>query len=78
MSVAEVLKQVEILPREERAGFASQVLRALYPDSEQSIARLMRRLENPDVPEDFWEAVEESEDGKAIEITDEHFEQPPF
>lgn len=73
MSVAEVLKQVQLLRQEDMAGFASQVLTSLYPESRDQIDRLIRRLESPKVPEEFWEGVEEYENGKATPITDAHF-----
>ena len=41
------------------------------------VDRVLRRLENPDVPEYFWEGLEEAEDGQAIEVRNEHFENPP-
>jgi hypothetical protein len=78
MSVAEVLEQIQLVPREDRAEFVTDVLRALYPDNKQGIARLVRRLENPEIPHDFWEAIEEVEDGKDIEIREEHFQKPPI
>jgi hypothetical protein len=34
-------------------------------------------MENPEVPEEVWESFEEAEDGKGIEIRDEHFVNPP-
>lgn len=77
MSAAEIVKELNGLPQSERANVARRVLETLYPGRGKVLDRLMRRLEHPDVPEDFWEAVEQVEDGKAIEMLDEHFEQPP-
>jgi len=76
MSAAEIVKELESLPRPERARVAKRVLETLYPGGQQ-VERLMRRLENPDVPEDFWDAAEDVEDGRVIEMRDEHFDQPP-
>ena len=46
----------------------------LFPGSNKLIDRVTRRLQHSDIPEDFWEAAEEVEDGRALEIRDEHFE----
>ena len=78
MRAAEIVKELEALPPSERADVARRVLETLYPGRGTAVDRLMRRLEHPDIPEDFWEAVEEVEDGKAIEMHDEHFERPPL
>ena len=77
MSAAEIIKELETLPAVERSSVARRVLATLYPGRAQAVDRIMRRLDHPDVPEDFWESVEEAEDGKAMEIRDEHFERPP-
>ncbi|MSU61533.1 MAG: hypothetical protein EXS31_03910 [Pedosphaera sp.] len=77
MSAAEIVKELGALPESEKAGVARSVLETLYPASGQMIERVLRRLEHPDVPGDFWEAVEEVEDGKSTEMRDEHFEKPP-
>jgi len=53
------------------------VLRDLYPQSGKFIERLLRRVEHPEIPEDVWQGFEECEDGKAIEMKEEHFDQPP-
>ena len=77
MSAAEIVKELEGLPESERAKVARHALQVLFPGSNQLIDRVMRRLQHPDIPEDFWEAAEEVEDGRALEIRDEHFENPP-
>lgn len=77
MSAAEVVKELETLPEAERANVARCALEILYPGSSNLIGRVMRRLEHPDIPQDFWEAAEEAEDGKAVEMRDEHFDNPP-
>lgn len=77
MSAAQIIKELEALPEAERSNVARRVLETLYPGRAKVMDRIMRRLEHPDVPEDFWEAVEEVEDDKAIEMRNEHFERPP-
>lgn len=78
MSLAEITKELEHLPAHDRADAVRQLLESLYPGSDKTADRWLRRLENPDVPEDFWDGVEEAEDGKLIEMKDEHFDQPPL
>jgi hypothetical protein len=77
MSAAELVKELGTVPEAQRANVARRVLGTLYPASRHLIERLLRRLEHPDIPTDFWEAAEEVEDGKAIEMHDEHFGNPP-
>lgn len=77
MIIVEMVKELEALPEPERADLARRALEILYPGSANLIGRIMRRLEHPLIPEDFWEAAEEVEDGKAIEMHDKHFENPP-
>ena len=77
MSATELVNELEALPRPERVNIAKRVLESLCPDRSKEIDRLMQRIANPDIPEDFWEAVQEVEDGKAIDMKDEHFDHPP-
>ncbi len=77
MSTAKLTKELAALPEAERLRILRETLRELYPHSDKAIERLLRRLENPDVPEDFWEGLEQAEDGKALDVRDEHFSKPP-
>ncbi len=43
----------------------------------KTVERFLRRLAHPEVSEEVWEGFEECEDGRAIEIRDEHFANPP-
>jgi len=77
MSVTELAKELAALPRAKRAEVLRAACHDLDEQSRQAVERLLRRLENRDVPEDFWEGLEEAEDGKATDVQDEHFKQPP-
>jgi hypothetical protein len=46
-------------------------------DHKKSVQRLLRRLEHPEVPEDFWLGLEDSEDGRDIDMETALFEKPP-
>jgi len=71
MSVAETVKEFvkdfASLPRLERMNVAKQVLRNLCPDN-KIVDRIMRRIENPDVPEDVWRGIEDAEDGQLVDM----------
>jgi hypothetical protein len=77
MSTAEFIEELSTMPDAERQRMLREVLERLYPAETKSIERFMRRIEHPEIPEDVWEGFEEAEDGKGIEIRDEHFENPP-
>jgi hypothetical protein len=77
MSVAELAKELAALPLAKRAEVLRAACHDLDQPSRQAVERMLRRLENQDVPEDFWEGLEEAEDGKATDVRDEHFKRPP-
>jgi hypothetical protein len=77
MSTAELAKELAALPPEKRAEVLRAACHDLDPQSRKAVERVLRRLEEPDVPEDFWEGLEEAEDGQAIPMKDEHFQKPP-
>lgn len=67
MSMAEIVKELEALPRQERETIAKRVLRSLCSDT-KVIERVMRRIENPDIAEDVWRGMEDAEDGRLVEM----------
>ena len=67
MSMAEIVKELETLPRPERAILAKRVLGSLCPDG-KVVERIMRRIENPDIPEDVWRGIEDAEDGRLVDM----------
>ena len=77
VSTAEIVKALESVREAERSTVARNVLETLYPSRRDLIDRLVRRLDHPEIPDDFWEAVDELEAGQGIEMRDVHFEQPP-
>ncbi len=70
-------RELKTLPEAERAQIISDALSALSPDSLRNLERRLRRVAHPDVPEDVWIGFEEAEDGRGLEIKEEHFEHPP-
>ena len=76
MSASEILKELESLPRPERTRVARRVLETLCRES-KTVERLMRRVENPDIPEDVWRGIEDAEDGRTVEMETALRDQPP-
>lgn len=68
VSKAEIVRELESLPPAERAEVIKGVLVDLWPESGKAVERLIRRLENPDIPEDVWRGIEEAEDGQFIDM----------
>jgi len=77
MSEAEIFKELESLPRPERASVAKRILQALCPDG-KAVERIMRRIENPDVPPDVWRGIEDAEDGRLVDMETALREKPPW
>jgi hypothetical protein len=76
-TVAEIESAIAKLPPAEKAEVVMSALRQLYPHNEKAVRRALFRLEHPEIPEEFAAGMEELEDGKGIEMTDEHFVRPP-
>ena len=77
MSTAQLAKELAALPQAERVEVLRAAAHDLDPQSRKAVERLLRRLEHTDVAEDFWEGLEEAEDGHTLAMTDEQFQQPP-
>ena len=77
MTVANLENELKILPETERARIIRGALQQLSPPALRDLERQLRRFAHPEVPEDVWTGFEEAEDGRGIEIRDEHFERPP-
>jgi hypothetical protein len=75
MSATEIVKQLEALPRVERANVAKHVLKTLCDDP-KVVERIMRRIEHPDVPEDVWRGIEDAEDGRLVDMETALHERP--
>ena len=75
---ADILEnELKSLPETERARIIRGALHELSPRTLKALERQLRRCAHPEVPEDVWTGFEEAEDGRGIEIRDEHFERPP-
>jgi hypothetical protein len=75
---ADILEsELKTLPETERARIIQRALRELSAPALKALERQLRRFAHPEVPEDVWMGFEEAEDGRGIEIRDEHFDHPP-
>jgi hypothetical protein len=69
--------ELKSLPEAERTRIIRGALRELSPPAIKTLERQLRRFAHPEVPEDVWTGFEEAEDGRGIEVRDEHFDHPP-
>ena len=69
--------ELKTLPEAERTRIIRGALQELSPPALKALERQLRRFAHPEVPEDVWIGFEEAEDGRGIEVRDEHFEHPP-
>ena len=67
MSTAEVIAELSALPPAEQVQVVQQSLDRLDPTHLKLIERKLRRLLNPDVPDDVWEGYEDAEDGRFVD-----------
>jgi septation ring formation regulator EzrA len=77
MSAAEILAELPTLSDAERAQIAEQSLRQLDPELLKLIDRKLRRIAHPEVPEEFWEGLEDMEDGRTADMETALHEDPP-
>jgi hypothetical protein len=77
MTAAQVLEEMKSLPSAERARVVQETLRNLKPEQRRNIERFLRRLQHPEVPETFWQGVEDHEDGKTVDMETALREAPP-
>jgi hypothetical protein len=77
MTAVELIKEMKALPAQERAQVVKQAIQELAADERKSIERLLRRLQHPDVPEAFWQGVEDHEEGRTVDLETALRETPP-
>lgn len=80
MSLAEITEELPRLSSKERIALVTSCLRLLSTemvDHKKTLERLLRRLQNPDIPEDVWAGFEDIEDGRVVDMETALFETPP-
>ncbi len=78
VSVQEIVEQLEALPPNERMEVLKKTLVRLWPKDGKVIDRLLRRLGNPDIPEDVWRGIEDTEDGRLVDMESALTQKPPW
>lgn len=74
---ADILEnELKSLSEADRARIIRGALQELSAPTRKALERQLRRFAHPEVPEDVWIGFEEAEDGRGVEIQDEHFERP--
>ncbi len=73
-----MIQEIEEMPAEERTAVLRTLLARLYPGGQKAIDRLLRRIENPDIPEDVWRGIEEAEDGRLVDMETALSQKPPW
>ena len=77
MSAEQIIKEIKALTPGERAEVFKKTLPSVCPQGGKVIERLLRRLENPDIPEDVWRGIEDAEDGRLLDMETALNEKPP-
>ena len=77
MTADQLIKEFKTLPPAERVRVTENTIRELPAEERKSIERLLRRLQHPDVPEDFWRGVEDHEDDRTVDMETALRETPP-
>ena len=77
MTASMLEHELKTLSEAERAQVIRATMQELSPAALKALERQLRRLAHPEVPEDVWIGFEEAEEGRGIEIRDEHFDLPP-
>jgi len=78
MSETEMIAELTAMPVEKRHETLKMILAQLYPSGQKAIDRMLRRIENPDIPEDVWRGIEEAEDGRLVEMETALSRKPPW
>ena len=61
MSAQEIIKEFKALPNEDRS----------------KVQIFFHELEASEIPDSFWRGLQEADEGKAMELREEHFDNPP-
>jgi hypothetical protein len=80
MTAIEVIRETQDLPPSEKVAVMRHWLEFLdgsSPAQRKTVERLLRRLENPDVPEDVWRGIEDAEDGRVVDMETALTQKPP-
>ena len=77
MTASMLANELRTVPDPERGNVIGAALRAIYPHSGRVIDRMIRRIENPDIPEDVWRGIEDAEAGRLVDMETAMTDAPP-
>ena len=77
MTTAKIIEEIKGLSAKDRTFVVEEAIRHSTPETRKSIERLLRRLQHPEVPESFWQGVEDHEDDRTVEMDTALRETPP-
>jgi len=77
VTTAKLIEEIRALSAKDRTLVVEEVIRHSTQEARKSIERLLRRLQHPEVPESFWQGVEDHEDGRAVDMETALRETPP-
>ena len=77
MTATTLANELRAVPDPERGHVIGAALQSIYPQSGRVIERMIRRIENPDIPEDVWRGIEDAEAGRLVDMETAMTEAPP-
>lgn len=77
MTAARLIEEMISLPVRERAYVVEATIRESTTAERKSLERFLRRLQHPDVPEAFWQGVEDHEDDRTVDMETALHDRPP-
>ncbi|MBI2925556.1 MAG: hypothetical protein HYY24_07620 [Verrucomicrobia bacterium] len=81
MTANEIIQEADNLPKAEKLQVIHHLLGAVEgadAGQQKAVERLLRRLENPDIPEAMFRAMEDIEDGRTVDMETALHEKPPW
>ena len=81
MTATDIIREAENLPKAEKLQVIHHLLGAVNGGDaaqQKAVERLLRRLENPDIPEAMFRAMEDIEDGRTVDMETALHEKPPW
>ena len=81
MTATDIIREAENLPKAEKLQVIHHLLGAVNGGDtaqQKAVERLLRRLENPDIPEAMFRAMEDVEDGRTVDMETALHEKPPW
>ena len=81
MTATDIIREADNLPKAEKLQVIHHLLGAVNggdAGQQKAVERLLRRLENPDIPEEMFRAMEDVEDGRTVDMETALHEKPPW